>query len=42
MWWDPPPEVVAARLDAYRGGWLEWLWRSLTYRMRQPMRLETA
>ena len=23
MWWDPPPEVVAARLDAYRGGWLE-------------------
>ncbi len=22
LWWDPPADVVAARLDAYRGGWL--------------------
>jgi uncharacterized protein len=23
LWWDPPPEILAARLEAYRGGWLE-------------------
>jgi uncharacterized protein len=29
-------------LARYRFGPLEWLWRSLTYRRRQPMRLEAA
>jgi uncharacterized protein len=36
--------IVAANwwLARYRFGPLEWLWRSLTYRTRQPMRLEAA
>jgi len=33
LWWSP------VWLSRYRFGPLEWVWRSLTYRSRQPMRL---
>lgn len=36
LWWSP------WWLGRYRFGPAEWLWRSLTYGRRQPMRVETA